>query len=94
MPDLGDQIIRNRPIFLEVAAQNKVKDQAAWNALVDPAAKLEALRELVLLMMESAERDGEKLGKLFRTFGTEDGGQTVLRRNLVVANGADIVIEK
>ena len=48
----------------------------------------------MVVLIERGDQDNEALRKLFMTFDTDFGGQTVLRRNLVIANGADIVVEK
>jgi hypothetical protein len=82
------------PVAREARLLGPVKDKAQWDALAGPEAKLEALRQAVVVLIERGDQDNEALRKLFMTFDTDDGGQTVLRRNLVVANGANIVVEK
>lgn len=77
----------------EVAALNRVQDQAVWDTIGDPAAKIEALRQAVVALIHRSDQHNDSLLSLLKTFDTDDGRQVVLRHDLVVANGADIVIQ-
>lgn len=74
----------------DVLKLENFKDDAAWNASSGDA-KLNTLRRIVLILIQHGEEDAEALGGLLRVFNEADGRMEV-RRDLYVANGADIII--
>jgi hypothetical protein len=85
----GQGMPRHRPGADAVALVN-FEDDAAWDAL-DPNARLAALRRALLVLIKHGDQNNEALGALLKTF-EQAGEHTIVRRNLVVANGADIVL--
>lgn len=75
----------------DAAALAQVKEDANWDAL-DPNAKLASLRRAILVLMDRNEQDNDSLLGLLKTF-VQDGERTVVRRDLVIGKGADIVID-
>ena len=85
----GQAIPRERPGADAVALAN-FEDDGAWDAL-DPNARLAALRRVLRVLIKRDAQDDEALGALLQTFQPE-GEHTIVRRKLVVADGADIVL--
>jgi hypothetical protein len=85
----GQTVPRERPGADAVAVAN-FNDDAAWDAL-DPNARLAALRRVLLVMIKRDDQNSETLGALLKTF-EHAGEHTIVRRHLVLANGADIVL--
>ena len=85
----GQAIPRERP-GADAVALAHFDDDGAWDAL-DPNAKLTALRRVLRVLIQRNAQDDELLAALLQTFQPHPE-HTIVRRKLVVADGADIVL--
>lgn len=83
---------QEQPVAHEFARLERFKDNAAWNGL-DSDAKLNELRGVVLTMLKSSASNDDALAALLRSFQEADG-RMHLRRDLIVAQGADIIVSE